>query len=485
MKVKLYVDTVWTKIYGLRDDLVELLDEILVFKPSGYFFTNAYQSNKWDGNIHLLKKYPIVTTYTGLLKRILLFLKKEHVEYEIIKSYNNEDIKFNDVKLSGIELRDYQIDIIETCKKKKRGIIQAPTGSGKTEMFVKLVADINVPSLIVVNRTVLLGQLVDKLEKRLELQNSEINIIGSGINRYKKENFITIGTFQSLMQKENEEIIRNAKMVVFDETHHVSANKLGDISKKATNALFKFGFSATPFREDGYDLMIEAHIGPKIKIISISELIKKGYLAKPKIYFIDVPNTMNKKFSYSALYTQLIENKKRNEIIARIAYEKAKQGKIVLISVLRLKHIKYLLQEIEKIDDVGFNIKVITGKDATHEKVRTIKKMNTGEYNIVISTLFGEGVDVPNLNVLINAKAVKSAIDAFQQVGRILRIKDNKETPEAFDFYDYNVLKQESGKDYFEKYSIRKMKLYQSEPEFDVYRVSDVESLFTQEEKTI
>lgn len=473
--IKLYVDQIFTKIYGLNDDFINALDAILSFKPAGYFFTDAYQNNRWDGSIHLLKKYPVVMTYTGLLKRVLIFFKKEKIEYEIIKNYG-EQIEVNDIKLEGIELRDYQKEIIDICKRKKRGIIQAPTGAGKTEIFIKLVADINVSSLIVVNRTALLGQLEDKLIKRLNFKQSEINIIGSGVKKYNEKNYITIGTFQSLMKREFEPIIRKVKVIIFDEVHHVSANKLGDIAKKASNTLYRFGFSATPYREDGYDMMIEAFIGPKIKIITASELIKKGFLAKPIIYFIKIPNKVNKRLSYNALYKQLIENKLRNEIIAKIAYEKAKQNKIVLISVLRLKHIDYILEAIEAIDDIGLNIKVITGKDAAHEKVKTIKKMNSGEYNIVISTLFGEGVDVPNLSVLINARAVKSAIDAFQQAGRILRIKENKEIPEVFDFYDYNTLSQE-GKDYFQRYSKKKIKLYKTEPEFDV-RIVEINDLF-------
>jgi len=476
--IKFYVDPVYTKIFGMDEETIEIVDAMLSFKPGGYFFTDAYQNKRWDGVFHLLKQHPTLMTYTGLLKRILTYLKKKNIEYQLIKSYNHDGIEINDNELEGITLRDYQKEIVDMCKLKKRGIIQSPTGSGKTEMFIKIAADINVPSLIVVNRTALLGQLKDKLIKRLNFRESEINIIGMGTHSYKPGNQITIGTFQSLMYPKWEPIIQKAKMIVFDETHHVSANKLGEIAIKATDAVYKFGFSATPFREDGYDMMIEAYIGPKIKIVSISDLIRKGYLAKPKIYFIKTPNSMNKKFSYMALYKQLIENKIRNEYIARCAYEYAKRGKIVLISILRLNHIKLILEQLEKIDDIGFNIKVITGKDATHEKIQTIKKMNTGEYNIVISTLFGEGVDVPNLNVLINARAVKSAIDAYQQAGRILRIKEDGEQPIIIDFYDYNTLKQEEGTDYFKKYAKRKMKIYQSEPEFEVRTVEYLTEIF-------
>lgn len=486
--IKLYVEPVYTKIYGLKDEhYAEMLSDQLSYRKHGYFFSKAYQNKLWDGRQRLLwvNEDGIMETYSGLVKRMTIFFNKQGLKYKIIKRYAHHEVKVDDVKLEGQQQRSYQVEVNEVCKKKKRGIIQSPTGSGKTEMFVKLTADLNLPTLIVVNRTALLGQLQDKIIERMGLRKTEFNTIGGNITFYKKENTITIATFQSLLTGKWNHILRDCKVIIFDETHHVAANELGRIAKKANNTLYRIGLSATPKREDGADMMIEALIGPKIYHKSISELIRMGYLAKPYIYFVRVKHNSNVKLAYPSQYKILAESDERNAIIAKIAYEFAKRNKIVLISVIRLNHINRILEHLKRIDDIGFNIKVITGKDSSQEKIRTIKKMNTGEFNIVISTLFGEGVDVPNLNVLINARASKSLIDAVQQVGRVLRPKEDGESPYVIDFYDYNPrVKKWNHKhpddrktDYFQRYAKRRIKAYQSESEFEVTVVDSVEDI--------
>jgi superfamily II DNA or RNA helicase len=99
---------------------------------------------------------------------------------------------------------------------------------------------------------------------------------------------------------------------------------------------------------------------------------------------------------------------------------------------------------------------------------------------------------------LINARASKSLIDAVQQVGRILRPKDEGENPYVIDFYDYNPKVKEWNHDarkwneihtkkkdqkpmkvdYFQRYAKRKIKAYQSEPEFELTVVNDVDEIF-------
>ena len=44
--IKLYVDPVYTRIYGLSEFHEEVLNDMLAFKPNGYFFTPSYQRYK-------------------------------------------------------------------------------------------------------------------------------------------------------------------------------------------------------------------------------------------------------------------------------------------------------------------------------------------------------------------------------------------------------------------------------------------------------
>jgi len=507
--VKLYIDCVFVKIYGLDEDNLEDLSDELSYPQSGYFFSPAYQSGHWDGRVRLLKERDeIPTTYTGLMYLI------RHYDY------NNEN--FGDNKLDDIEMRYYQSDAINIFKKKKRGVISLPTGSGKSAVIVKLVLDINVPTIIVVNRNALLEQMKSDIKQYTGLRDSEINIIGGGHKHYNEKNFITVGTYQSLMQRKYDTIIRKAKMLVVDECHHQRINKIGEITEKAINAKYKLAVSATPNREDKSDLALEGLAGRVIYGIPISQLIKDGYLMRPYIYFIPVETKCHPLLSYEKIRKYISLSEERNVAFAKCAVEFAKRGKIVLISILRLKQVDGLLKALKEVDDIGFDIKIITGCDSGEEKIRTIKKMNKGVYPIVISTLFGEGVNIPKLDCLINARSTKSKIDAIQQVGRTLRIAEDKECPICIDAWDYNseikihndrlniinqpiieenrLIDEENAEklaedpecedlkkhkklekkktDYFQKYARKRMRVYNAEPEFVVRKVSSIQEIF-------
>lgn len=491
--VKLYAGSIWTRFYGLAEYDIKQLTERLAFRPLNYYFTPRYQSGDWDGWIRLFyNKHGNYFTYTGLVPRILKIFNADGVDYEIIKEYSHNNVEIIDTELSNITLRDYQKDIVQTCKSKKRGIIKAATGAGKTEIFIKIISDINLKSLIIVNRSTLFRQTVEKVKKRLELRDSEINYIGD-IKNYNPDNKITIATFQSLLTKDKEtdkllyeQLLKNTGIIIVDEAHHVSANELGNLLKIANKTLYRFGFTATPEREDGYDMMIEAMIGPRIYDISISTLIQMGYLSKPHIYFLrqeytsgitDMKKHDNTKYikATKAIFNQ----QQRNENMIKIAMKFAEKGKLVLISFAKVEHLNNVYKILKEMN-TNFKIKKVTGKDTANTKEQTINKMKEREYDIVLATLFGEGVDVENLDVLINARASKSEIDVYQQVGRVVRLSPGKK-PVVIDFLDYDPAikddKKKKLKDYFKSYSNKKIKLLKSEPEFEVEVIDTIDQI--------
>ena len=92
--------------------------------------------------------------------------------------------------------------------------------------------------------------------------------------------------------------------------------------------------------------------------------------------------------------------------------------------------------------------------------------MRSGEANITIaSTIFDEGVDCRPLDGLILAGGGKSPTRALQRVGRVLRPYTYpngrvKQQAMVVDFMDKCR--------YMEKHSKRRLKIYKSEPAFDV-----------------
>jgi superfamily II DNA or RNA helicase len=459
---------------------------------------------------------------SGMVPKLLQILKDNNIKYYLTKNYSNDHIQIKDEKLNGIELRYYQNDMVDIVKKKKRVVLQCATGGGKSLIIFKTVADIKCKWLIIVNRVTLFKQLLNDLKNMLNLKEGEINYISGEEKYYDSNNRITVAIFQSLYVEQkvkgkqrkriitkHEEVLKSADGILIDECHHISENVIGSILKKCTKASYRVGLSATPTREDGYDDMIEAHVGPIGYRKGISELIKEGYLSKPKIYMLRTPYYENNPLTYKAMYGKFIKNEEINKKIAEIAYKFARRNKSVLISFTRVEHLKKVYKEIKKINKMDLVIEKIIGLNSADDKILAVKELNNKNYNIVLSTLFGEGVDCPKLDVLINCRNSKSAIDAIQQTGRALRIGDGQKY--VIDFYYYNIYDgQEDNliketkinddfdfgeedkveydendrpdeindvKDYFKLYSKKRLKLYKQESEFDIHVINNINEI--------
>jgi superfamily II DNA or RNA helicase len=481
--------------------------------PKGTILTEPYR--EWDGYVNLcMDKKSFILTYSGLIPKIISYLKEKGYEYKVEKIYNSNNIEIKDIKLNGMELRYYQKEAVEIGKKKKRGIFAVATGGGKSEILFKLTADIQLKTLIMVNRITLFKQLIKRFKNRMGLKDGEINVICGEDKFYDPKNRITIATFQSLYVADkkkkiilkHEEVLKSAEMIHVDESQYISLNELGMVLKKCTKASHRFSYSATPKREDGFDDMLEAHIGPIIYYKGISDLIKEGYLSKPKIYMMKFPYYLDKPMTYKSAYKYFMKNEDKNKVMADIAYKFAKIGKSVLLSFTRIEHLKLVYKMLKNMNDLNLTIKTVIGEDTTADKEEALLKLDTKEFNIVLSTLFGVGVDVPNLDILVLADSSKSIIYTTQQVGRVLRMVQGK-TPIIIDFMDYNTFdgnrKEEDllnmndndnmdflnedievnedddieVKDYFKSYSKLRYKFYKSEPEFETHIIDNIDGI--------
>lgn len=566
--VTVYVGIVWTRIFGLpkrhsREEFIidkaelnvtDKINNILRYHPLGFYYQKRYQDKKnvggglqtrlidgkeeevmvggvdipvWDGYNNLLYENKTgehcYYTFSGLVPRIIKILSDNGIEYKVVKQYNADKIKVVDEKLNGIELRYYQSEAVELAKKKKRGILHLGTGAGKSLILAKLAQDIKGKVLIVVNRTTLFRQLIDTIKSALNLSEEDINYFGD-IKQYNPNNRITVATFQSLVTKEkvlvegkgkkkkwkdetvlkHKDVLATIDCLCLDEGHHLSDNELGTLMKGCKNAIYRIGVSATPWRTDNADLMLEAHMGPILYKKTVSDLIREGYLAKPKIYMLKMPYDIDSKLSYGAMFKKLSRYEYKNKIMADIAYRLASKGRSVLISFTRIENLELVRAEIDKINTNGLVVENIIGEDTAENKMEAVKKLNSGHFNIVLSTLFGEGVDVPELSTILLMRNSKSSVDAYQQVGRALRIskefkgqkividtleqrvnadKDKvmkyEDIMDDFDMgnIEVEVTKETKNPDYFQNHAMARLKVYQSEPEFEVKVIDSVDEI--------
>jgi superfamily II DNA or RNA helicase len=229
-------------------------------------------------------------------------------------------------------------------------------------------------------------------------------------------------------------LIQQTKGLYMDECHHTAAKTCKEVLLASPNAYWRFGGSATPNRESGDDIMIQAVFGAKIVDISASYLIKQNWLVKPYIFFEPVRTDVNL-HSYQKVYSEcVVKNDPLNDHIADTANHLVSRGLSVLVLVQQYAHGDYLK---EKIPGSEF----MTGRLTSAKRTQILDDMRSGKLKAVIaSSLADEGLNVPTLDAVLLAGCGKSSTRLFQRIGRTLRRdKAGKKKKSIVIVYDHNA----------------------------------------------
>lgn len=468
MTIVIEVHNGYSQIIGqLTKPCIDQLRFATSYAVPGSFFSKAYQNGYWDGRRHLFN-IKGQTFPTGLLSYVKEILQQNQFLYSI-KDCRKKPTPSLSLQFHNTTLRPYQEDTVKQSMYKQRGIIRIATAGGKTVTAAKLIADLSVPTLILIHKRDIFWQIIETLERTLQVP---IGRIGIGEVKIEPITVAMIQTVARVFDKDTEDdeedipelddpsmvtdFVSKVQCVIVDEGHHISQGQYEAVLKHCPEAFYRYALSATPFRSDKADLVIEAHTAKKIVDISASHLIELGYLAKPDFYMCQFKHSKQPtSLSYAQLYTQeIVTNTARNDLIIELAKKFLKARKTILIAVTRIEHgeiLEALLKAIEPTTVFAH------GEVNSEERRQILKELDARTRQIVIATtVFGEGVDVPNLDVLINAKAAESAVDALQLAGRALRITPTKKTATIVDIMD-------TGCRFFEKHAKSRHVTYKTE----------------------
>ena len=414
----------------------------------------------WDGRYRFLEgrwgRFP-----TGLYRRALKVLSENGID-TTTKDARIPPAPTLDLKLQGFVPYDFQEDAVRATLAKTRGLIRIATGGGKTNVIAMILAGIKVRSLILIHRETIYRQLIDRLGRTL---GTKIGNIGSGKADPAP---ITVAMMQTMVQEKYKFLLKEYQAVIIDECHHTPSDSMYSILKECSGAYYRFGLTATHKRDDGADMFMEAALGGLIYDLGPSELIRKGRLTKPKIFFIKVPIIPRwDLLSYSNQYSKcVVEGHERNNAVlegAKLFYD---LGKTCLVAVTQIRHGEALIKDFrERYPQI--RTAFVKGEIDSDEKQSILKKLNEKKLDVVFSTsVFGEGVDVPSLGGIINAKAQDSQVDTIQLAGRALRKFEGKDYSLIIDFEDSQF--------YLKKHAAKRKILYEQEQEFEVTTVENI-----------
>ncbi|MHC1624893.1 MAG: DEAD/DEAH box helicase [Methermicoccaceae archaeon] len=407
-------------IHGnISDEVVRTLSDELSFYVEGYEYSKKYKKGLWDGRECLLRMSRTGTYYfpAGLLSRVCRVLEAFGIDYEIIEP--EHEVRHLNLEWRGPKLRPYQEDAVIKALQKGSGVISLPTGAGKTLIGLKLIYALDCPTLVCVHTKELLYQWVQKVK---EILGFIPGVVGDGHKDFRP---ITVGMIQTLTRMD---IPEDYNMIIIDECHHIPADTFYRVAMKC-NAVYRFGLSATPKREDGADIKIFAGVGEICANITAEQLIDQGYLAKPKFLIFDVPAKRLPRYSWQKSYQEgIVLHEQRNELIASIAKKFATKGLQTYVHTERIVHGRILAERI--------GCPFVCGKDSTEKRQRILNDFIEGKIRILVSTLLGEGVDIPEINAIIFSHGLKTSIGTIQKAGRALRVKLGKREAIIVDFND-------------------------------------------------
>jgi len=219
------------------------------------------------------------------------------------------------------------------------------------------------------------------------------------------------------------------------------------------NAPMKIGFTATPPLKAEEVMAMEGLLGPIIFKMSINEAQQLNIISKPHVILLNTPNNAKIKElrKYAQIYRKgIVENRQRNWLIVTTAQTVNLKGYTALIMVKDLLHGRELMA-ISKMRKVPMEF--VQGSTGGIERARAQEALNKKQIKTIVTTdCWREGVDIPSLNVVINACGGKSEIKTLQAIGRGLRRPAGKESMLVFDFLDpYR---------YLAEHSIERLQLY-------------------------
>lgn len=347
---------------------------------------------------------------------------------EELKSYKDKD------------LRDYQQEnkqkVYEVWARCQSVMLQMPTGTGKTRLFVSLIKDIfhysrnhkiALKVLILVHRTELIDQIDDELGFRYGLAHG---IIQSG-DKERKKYPIQLASVQTLSRRLDNWSDKAFDFIIVDEAHHITADSYQKIIKAFPDAKL-LGVSATPVRLSGEGFtgtFEELIVSPSVKwFIDNKYLSQYEYYSVAPTSFIQKEIDGIKKFSNGDYAESELERVCDNDRIrAQVVktYLDFANDKKGIVYTINKQHNKNLCAEF---NEHGISAVAIDSDTPSETRDRYIEDFRHGEFKIICNVnLFTEGFDCPNIEFIQLARPTKSLALYLQQVGRGLRISEDKE----------------------------------------------------------
>ncbi len=341
-------------------------------------------------------------------------------------------------------LHPYQQDaaqrLVQALKDVGKGQLVLATGLGKTVIIAESTACLLRDKAIPHNRVLVLAhtrELVDQLLRSFWLQLPKwvhTHRLADGETPTFWEG-ITFATVQSATNQRDE--LPPFGMVLIDEAHHAGALTYRE-TLDAIKPEMIAGVTATPWRGDGYD--IDVLLGEPLVKIGIAEGLEKGFLSEVDYRlladnldweFVQAASAHN--YSLTQLNRRLILPTRDDEaarVTVEIFQKEKRRGGIVYCPTgVHAKEFAGTLRQF------GLKAEAILHDSEPRSRELMLSQFRAGLVDFICTVdLFNEGIDVPDVDMIVFMRATHSRRIFVQQLGRGLRTSKGKDKVIVLDF---------------------------------------------------
>lgn len=344
------------------------------------------------------------------------------------------------------ELRADQRHAADAWLQTRRGQIIMPTGTGKTEVALAILARTATSTLIVAPVRDLMYQWHRRILERLGYDSG---IIGDNCHQVRP---VSVTTYDSACIH-MERLGNQFGLLVFDECHHLAGNMRRDASLMSA-APYRLGLTATPERSDGRHVDLDWLIGPVQYRLEIEE-VRGTTLAEYNVVRIPVQLSAeeDRRYrEYSAIVRHYLAERRQEEPNYSWQDLCAETGSTPgARRALRAFHAKKSIEDragekLRVLEDLfrlhadtpcivfagsnamardvsqRFLIPCLLSHCGKRERLEVLKGLEDGSYRaLVANQVLDEGVDLPAVKVAVVLGGTASTRQAKQRLGRILR----------------------------------------------------------------
>jgi superfamily II DNA or RNA helicase len=307
----------------------------------------------------------------------------------------------------------------------KNVLLCAPVGAGKTINAAEIMRQMNLPTIFLVNKQILVSQSYDKffnhgLNAAIIHNTITKNVDGEVMNDNWHEADIIVSLVETL---ENANIDFEPALLVLDETHKATSEAFQNFRNKFPN-ITVLGLTATPGRfqnkegealSDWYDVMVMS--------TPITELIELGRLAVPQYRYYSEDSHVVKAWleatkNDSNKRTLVFTQDARHSLAIKASFEEFGIKAEIVTAGTELEDVKDLLSP-----------------QTPGQRNEIFRQFRSGETPVLIS--FGvlcEGFDEPLAKYCLLLRQPSYVALLHQMIGRVLRAHETKMTGVIMDF---------------------------------------------------